>query len=244
MAGSRRRRSSQSPRGARRLRPDDRRPPARPARPPRPGRGVRRGRRAGAAVAGGRPPAQPVGARGVEGVGRAPGAGRRGPTAAGRCGITVVTARDPRFPPALLHDPQPPAVLFVRGDLATLDARRVGRGRHPQRHRRGPADGRRARAAGWPRPASRWCPGWPRASTAPPTGVCSRCAGGRAVAVVGNGPDVPYPKVNAALWAEVCGRGLLLSEWPPGTRAGALPVPHAQPHHRRAQRGAGGRREP
>jgi DNA processing protein len=41
--------------------------------------------------------------------------------------------------------------------------------------------------------------------------------GGRAVAVVGNGPDVPYPKVNGELWADVCGRGLLLSEWPPGT---------------------------
>ena len=37
-----------------------------------------------------------------------------------------MTAGDPRFPAVLGLDPAPPAVLFVRGDLAVLDARRVG----------------------------------------------------------------------------------------------------------------------
>jgi predicted Rossmann fold nucleotide-binding protein DprA/Smf involved in DNA uptake len=41
-------------------------------------------------------------------------------------GVEVVTARDPRFPAVLGLDPSPPAVLFVRGDLGVLDARRVG----------------------------------------------------------------------------------------------------------------------
>jgi predicted Rossmann fold nucleotide-binding protein DprA/Smf involved in DNA uptake len=41
-------------------------------------------------------------------------------------GVRVVTMRDTEFPAPLRHDPQPPAVLFVRGDLAALDARRVG----------------------------------------------------------------------------------------------------------------------
>ena len=68
--------------------------------------------------------------------------------------------------------------------------------------------------------------------------------GGRPVAVVGNGPDTPYPRQHAALWDEVCARGVLLSEWPPGTRPRAVPLPAAQPHPRRAERGARGRREP
>ena len=49
------------------------------------------------------------------------------------------------------------------------------------------------------------------------TAACSAVDGGRPIAVVGNGPDRAYPRVHAALWAEVCARGVLLSEWPPGT---------------------------
>src|SRR6185312_13567930 len=49
--------------------------------------------------------------------------------------------------------------------------------------------------------------------------------GGPPIAVVGNGPDRPYPRVNAALWGAVCGRGLLLTEWPPGTTPEAFRFP-------------------
>jgi DNA processing protein len=45
------------------------------------------------------------------------------------------------------------------------------------------------------------------------------------VAVVGNGPDQPYPKQHAALWAAVCERGVVLSEWPPGTPPDAFRFP-------------------
>jgi DNA processing protein len=45
------------------------------------------------------------------------------------------------------------------------------------------------------------------------------------VAVVGSGPDVVYPRRHAALWDEVCRRGLLLTEWPPGTRPDAFRFP-------------------
>ena len=44
-----------------------------------------------------------------------------------------------------------------------------------------------------------------------------RADGAPPAAVVGNGPDEPYPRVHARLWEEVCRRGVLLSEWPPGT---------------------------
>jgi DNA processing protein len=42
-------------------------------------------------------------------------------------------------------------------------------------------------------------------------------ATGAVVGVVANGLDAPYPRQNASLWREVADRGLLLSEWPPGT---------------------------
>ncbi len=48
---------------------------------------------------------------------------------------------------------------------------------------------------------------------------------GRPVAVVGNGADVPYPKQNAELWSAVCTRGVLMSEWPPGTPPEAFRFP-------------------
>jgi DNA processing protein len=46
---------------------------------------------------------------------------------------------------------------------------------------------------------------------------------GRAIAVVGSGLDVVYPRANAALWEWVARHGLLVSEHPPGAAA--------EPHH-------------
>ncbi len=43
-------------------------------------------------------------------------------------------------------------------------------------------------------------------------------AGGAAIAVVGSGLDVVYPHANGPLWREVSRTGLLLSEYPDGTR--------------------------
>jgi len=40
--------------------------------------------------------------------------------------------------------------------------------------------------------------------------------GGRTIAVLGCGPDVAYPSSHRSLWRQVCERGLVLSELPPG----------------------------
>lgn len=40
--------------------------------------------------------------------------------------------------------------------------------------------------------------------------------GGRTIAVLGCGPDVAYPASHRALWRQVCERGLVISEFPPG----------------------------
>jgi DNA processing protein len=40
--------------------------------------------------------------------------------------------------------------------------------------------------------------------------------GGRTIAVLGCGPDVPYPASHRSLWRQVCEAGLVISELPPG----------------------------
>ena len=214
-----RRRRRRPPRRARRLRPDDRGPPAGAARPPRAGGGVRRRRRAG-------PPSPAV----------APTCSPRRCAAAWRASAerrvpatwadAVPHARHRRrharatraFPLALRLDPQPPAVLFARGDLVALRRPPGRHRRHPQRHRaaagRSPPTLGRGLAEAGVAVVSGLAKGIDGAAH---RGRARRCPAGRPVAVVGNGPDVPYPRVNAGLWADVCARGLLLSEWPPGT---------------------------
>jgi DNA processing protein len=39
---------------------------------------------------------------------------------------------------------------------------------------------------------------------------------GRTIAVLGCGPDVPYPASHRSLWRRICERGLVISELPPG----------------------------
>src|SRR3954470_8876109 len=39
---------------------------------------------------------------------------------------------------------------------------------------------------------------------------------GRTIAVLGCGPDVAYPASHRSLWRQICERGLVLSEFPPG----------------------------
>jgi DNA processing protein len=131
-------------------------------------------------------------------------------------GIRAVAAGDDDFPVPLRRDPDPPAVLFVRGDLAALDRRRVG----IVGTRNATGAGRELATAlghdlavagvavvsglakGIDGAAHR---GVLRARVAPP------------VAVVGNGPDRAYPRVHTDLWSAVAEHGVLMSESPPGT---------------------------
>jgi DNA processing protein len=40
--------------------------------------------------------------------------------------------------------------------------------------------------------------------------------GGRTIAVLGCGPDIAYPASHRSLWRQICERGLVVSEFPPG----------------------------
>ena len=44
-------------------------------------------------------------------------------------------------------------------------------------------------------------------------------AGGRTIAILGTGADVPYPRAHVALHREIVQRGLVLSELPPGSHS-------------------------
>jgi DNA processing protein len=133
-----------------------------------------------------------------------------------RSSIGAVTQHDGDYPDVLRHDPQPPAVLFWRGDWSALAARRVGV--VGTRNATGP--GRQFAATLGFRLASN--------DVAVVSGLAKGIDGAvhrgalrspspRVVGVVANGLDEPYPKMNADLWAAVAAHGLLLSEWPPGT---------------------------
>ncbi len=139
-------------------------------------------------------------------------------------GIDVVVADDARYPIPLLDDPRRPPALFVRGDLGVLDARRVG------------IVGTRNATQRGRETAARF--GYELADEGVVVvsglakgidGAAHRGAlavdGAHPVAVVGTGPDRPYPAQHAQLWEAVAAQGALISEWPPGTAPDAFRFP-------------------
>jgi DNA processing protein len=133
-----------------------------------------------------------------------------------RLGIELIEPSDASWP--LGDDPEPPALLFAQGRIDLL-------GRRPAvaivGTRRCSAIGRNV--------AQTFGAELAEAGLSVVSGLASGIDGAAhkgalsidgpaAVAVVGSGIDVVYPRVNAALWRRVSVEGLLLSESPPGTR--------------------------
>lgn len=132
-------------------------------------------------------------------------------------GVSVLAASDPWFPAALRDDLEPPAVLFVRGSLDALSARRVA----VVGTRRCTWSGRLvARSLGADLAAAGVCVVSGLAlgiDGEAHTGALS--GGGGVVAVVGTGLDVVYPRRHERLWAAVGAAGAIISEYPLGTPA-------------------------
>jgi DNA processing protein len=139
-------------------------------------------------------------------------------------GIQVILPGDPAYPPQLLDDPRRPAVLFVRGDLAVLDARRVGIVGTRNATQRG-----RETAAWFGHDLAAEgvvvVSGLARGIDGAAHRGALTIEGAQPVAVVGNGLDRPYPAQHADLWQSVASRGALISEWPPGTSPDAFRFP-------------------
>ena len=141
-----------------------------------------------------------------------------------RLGVRAVCGWDHDYPASLCHDPEPPAVLFVRGDLGALAHRRVG------------VVGTRNATRFGRETAVELGHGLATAGVAVVSGLAKgidgavhrgvvSAAAAPPVGVVANGLDAPYPRMHAELWAEVASRGVLVSEWPPGTAPEAFRFP-------------------
>ncbi|OLP18534.1 DNA protecting protein DprA [Leptolyngbya sp. 'hensonii'] len=127
---------------------------------------------------------------------------------------------DPDYPPLLLEIPSSPAVLYYRGQVA------------PGEHRDGPPC---VAIVGTRHPSEygrRWTRSLTRAlvrqgltivsglATGIDTEAHRSCleAGGRTLAVLGSGVDVIYPTQNQPLYQQILNQGLVLSEYPAGTK--------------------------
>ena len=124
---------------------------------------------------------------------------------------------EPDYPAELLDLPNPPDALFALGARTALEAPRVA------------IVGTRDCTAYGDRTARKIAGAIARAGGCVISGMArgiDACAhraalevGGKTVAVLGTGIDVPYPRGHARLHAEIAGYGLVLSESPPGTAA-------------------------
>ncbi len=136
-------------------------------------------------------------------------------------GIGVVSIGSPSYPSVLADDPDPPVVLFHRGDVDVLAApcvAIVGTRRATGYGRRVAHDLGRDLSDAGVCVVSGLALGIDAAAH---HGAISAVTSGRGVgpaAVVGGGVDAPGPATNAALARQLVEHGVVLSEAPPGTR--------------------------
>ena len=139
-------------------------------------------------------------------------------------GITIVTLHDPRYPALLKAIYAPPPVLFIKGDTARIANRTaiaiVGT-RQPTPY--GIAAAKHF-AAGLARSGIPIVSGLALGIDTIAHEVCLG-EGMATVAVLGGGPDVVYPTANRKLYDRIVEQGLVVSEFPPGTRPEAWNFP-------------------
>lgn len=130
--------------------------------------------------------------------------------------IAVLTWADPRYPQRLREIPDPPVFLYTVGDLGLLDNTGVGMVGSRECSRYGIELAHRI------------------AMDLSDTGITvisglaygidreAHLGGlkgpGSSIAVMGTGPDLIYPASNRDIWRELAEKGLILSEFPPGTK--------------------------
>ena len=138
-----------------------------------------------------------------------------------RKGVRCVTLSSPLYPQQLLHIPDPPLVLYCKGDVSLLQGRMfaiVGA------RRTLPAILQLARQFACELSAhftivSGMADGGDAAA------LRGALEGGRPISVLACGCDRFYPAANCALQREVEAKGLLVSEYPPGTKPSAWNFP-------------------
>lgn len=127
----------------------------------------------------------------------------------------LIDWHDPDYPALLRRIASPPRALFVAGDPALLW--------HPMVA----VVGSRAPSAGGADNAFDFARAFAASGLAVASGLAAGIdtsahggalsAGGGTIAVLGTGPDVPYPRANTGLHARIAAHGTVVSEHPPGT---------------------------
>lgn len=141
-----------------------------------------------------------------------------------QAGVTAEVLGSPGYPEELSSDVEAPAVVFLRGSRAALRPRRVA----IVGTRRATASGRSIAAelgADLARHGVAVVSGLALGIDGATHRGALTAEGAMPIGVVGSGLDVPYPERHRDLWNEVAGRGLLISEAPPGTPARAFRFP-------------------
>jgi DNA processing protein len=127
--------------------------------------------------------------------------------------IAILTPNDEHYPKLLKELPDPPAVLFVRGEFKEIDGLAVAvvGTRHASRYGLKQAE---SLAGALARAGFTVVSGMARGiDTAAHRGALS--AGGRTIAVLASGVLAPYPPENNKLADEIAGQGCVVSEAPP-----------------------------
>lgn len=132
------------------------------------------------------------------------------------CGASLLTLEDAGYPPRLAEIYDPPLLLFVRGELRDEDETAVAvvgtRQASPYGVRMAEKFGRELASRGVT-VVSGMAGGIDAAAH---RGAIE--AGGRTIAVLGNGVDVVYPSENAGLMDEIIRHGCVLSQFPMGVQ--------------------------
>lgn len=136
---------------------------------------------------------------------------------------TILKIGDALYPPLLREIKNPPQMLYCAGDLSLLATRCVA----VVGSRKITAYGRRIAA----KVAGRLAACGVTVVSGMAIGIdgishrSALDAGGKTIAVLGNGLDVMYPAANRELKKDILRTGLLLSEYPPGTRGTKFTFP-------------------
>lgn len=131
-----------------------------------------------------------------------------------RSDAKLLTLDDPRYPKLLANIPEPPYLLFYRGELprdGTLTLAMIG-------SRKATAYGRQAASylAGGLAKAGAWIVGGLARGIDTCGHKAALDAGGKTIGVLGCGIDVVYPRENRELFEQVAQNGCIFSEYPLG----------------------------
>ncbi|MEN0112155.1 MAG: DNA-processing protein DprA [Planctomycetota bacterium] len=130
---------------------------------------------------------------------------------ADRLGVAIIHRDDPSYPMLLAQIPDPPSVLWVRGELTDAGGIGVVGSRDCSTYGRGQAE----RFATWLAGAGfTIISGGARGIDAAAHRGALRHPDGRTIAVLGCGVDVAYPREHEPLYAEIAERGCVLSDYP------------------------------